>query len=175
MLPSTQPWPQGWEGQVGSPWGQSGSPAGCCSCPGLPATCLLSVGSCHWSLGQQGRRALGTVSRSSQGAFLEGTTSFSPVSGTHVRAGKPARSEPIRCLGSHPSAGQNPGAGSGWKEVGRGWAGTSGRSYSDHRAPRASSTKGSPQRPSRGGEPPEDETHHCSVAVLGENLLLLTV
>ena len=121
MLPSTQPWPQGWEGQVGSPWGQSGSPAGCCSCPGLPATCLLSVGSCHWSLGQQGRRALGTVSRSSQGAFLEGTTSFSPVSGTHVRAGKPARSEPIRCLGSHPSAGQNPGAGSGWKEVGRGF------------------------------------------------------
>lgn len=78
----------------GQPLGPVGEPRRAPPLPWAPSHLLAVCGQlCHCLLSQQGRRALGTVSRSSQGAFLEGTTSFSPVSGTHVRAGKPAQSE----------------------------------------------------------------------------------
>ena len=96
-LPSAQPRPQGWEGGVGSPWGPPGGLARRRPCPGsLPPTCCLGAAlpSVTRAAGTEG---LGDLSKSTQGAVLEGTTLFPPVSGTHVRAGRAAgRALPVR-------------------------------------------------------------------------------
>lgn len=156
-LPSAQPRPRGREGRAGSLRGQSGGRAWRRPCPGLPATCSLSVGSSD--VGHSVSRDRGPRGQ------CQGAAKAPSWTGQHrsLLRPEPMREheslpgqDPLRCPGSHPSTGKNPGAGSGRKEAGGG----GGDAWQISQWPQCSqslSHKGDPPEgvPGGGGEPPE--------------------